>query len=415
MKLTKIGQGFLVAAVSLGLGLGITSCSPSDTIDYLFVTSNSPQGQVTSYHVDSFSGALSEVSGSPFSSGGDNPVAEVASPNGRYLYVANHDSNNVSELVIGTNGNLVAGNSYTTAGSEPVSLAINPAGTLLFVLDYYGPGYSDTTPGPGILIVYPINSDGSLGTPVTSGSTPYSGLQCFPAGVAVSANGDFVYVTNTNSVIVTTATPSTTPATPSSCPTQGTISGFSIASGGALSPLTGSPYLAGSTPTGLAIDPTSRFLYATDSAQNQLIVYTILSTGELISQNSGPFTTGTFPVAVVVDPRDQYLYVTNYNGGTISEYSISQANGVPSAGAASAISTGAPGPTCLLVDPALGRYVYTSDYIASYIGGSVLNPNTGALSTTQGAPYPAVGKPTCVAAVPHGNHATQFVSPTAGQ
>ena len=415
MKLTKIGQGFLVAAASLGLGLGITSCSPSDTIDYLFVTSNSPQSQIAAYHVDSFSGALSEVTGSPFSSGGTNPVAEVASPNERNLYVANHDSNNISEFVIGTNGNLVTGNSYTTPGSEPVSLAINPAGTLLFVLDYYGPGFSDTTPGPGILVVYPINSDGSLGTPATSGSTPYASLQCFPTGVAVSANGDFVYATNTNSVIVTTATPSTTPATPASCPTQGTISGFSIASGGALSPLAGSPYLAGSTPTGVAIDPTSRFLYATDSAQNQLIVYTILSTGELVSQNSGPFTTGTFPVAVVVDPRDQYLYVTNYNGGTISEYSISQANGVPSAGASSSISTGAPGPTCLLVDPALGRYVYTADYIGSYIGGTVLNPNTGALSTTQGAPYPAVGKPTCVAAVPHGNHATQFVSPTAGQ
>lgn len=415
MKLTKIGQGFLVAAASLGLGLGITSCSPSDTIDYLFVTSNSSQGQVTSYHVDSFSGALSEVSGSPFPSGGNNPVAEVAAPNGRYLYVANHDSNNVSELVIGTNGNLVAGNTYTTPGSDPVSLAINPAGTLLFVLDYYGPGYSDITPGPGILVVYPINSDGTLGNPVASGATPYSTLQCFPTGVAVSANGNWVYVTNTNSVIVTTATPTTTPATPASCPTQGTISGFSIASGGALSPLAGSPYLAGSTPTGLAIDPTNRFLYATDSAQNQLILYTILSTGVLNAQNGGPFTTGTFPVAVVVDPRDKYLYVTNYNGATISEYSISQANGVPSAGASSAISTGAPGPTCLLVDPALGRYVYTSDYIGSYIGGSVLDPNTGGLSTTQGAPYPLSSKPTCVAAVPHGNHATQFVSPTAGQ
>jgi 6-phosphogluconolactonase len=415
MKWTNIGQGFLVAALSLGLGLGITSCSSSDTIDYLFVTSNSSSGQVTSYHVDSQSGALSEVTGSPFSSGGNNPVSAVASPNGQFLYVANHDSNSIAELVIGTNGQLSMGHTYSTPGSEPVSMTMNAAGTLLFVVDYYAPGFSDTTPGPGALVVFPINSDGSLGSAVATGGVAYSSLDCFPTGVSVSANGDFVYVTNTNSVIVTTAAPATTPATPAGCPTQGTISGFSIASGGALTAVSGSPFAAGTTPTGIAIDPTSRFLYATDSAQNQLIVYSILSTGVLIPRNNGPFTTGTFPVAVVVDPRGQFLYVTNYNGETISEYAISQATGIPSAGASGAISSGAPGPTCILVDPALGRFVYTSDYVGSYIGGTELNPNTGALSVTQGAPYPSVGKPTCVAAVPHGNHATQYVSSTAGQ
>jgi len=65
MKWTRIGQGLLAAAACLGLGFGITSCSPSDTIDYLFVTSNSAgaggNGQVSSWHVDSQSGAISQV------------------------------------------------------------------------------------------------------------------------------------------------------------------------------------------------------------------------------------------------------------------------------------------------------------------------------------------------------------------
>ena len=94
MKLTRIGQGLLAVAASLGLGLSVTSCSPSDTIDYVFVTSNSATGsgagQISSYHVDSQSGALSAVAGSPFSSQGADPVAEVTSPNGQVLYVANH-------------------------------------------------------------------------------------------------------------------------------------------------------------------------------------------------------------------------------------------------------------------------------------------------------------------------------------
>lgn len=418
MKLTRTGQAFLAIAASLGLGLSITSCSPSNTIDYVYVTSNTPQGEISAYHADSVSGALSQVAGSPFASQGSNPVAEIASPNGQYLYVANHGSNNIAVFTVGTDGQLASTHTYTTPGSEPMSLAMNTAGTLLFVVDYYAPGYSDSAPGPGALVVYPVNSDGSLGNPVSNGGAAFTGLQCFPFGVAVSPNGDFVYVTNTNSVIATTSAPTTgtTPTgTAAGCPANGTISGFAIGSSGSLTPVTGSPFSAGSTPTGIAIDPTNRFVYATDSVQNQIIAYDILSTGVLSPLTNGPFATGTFPVSVVVDPRGLYLYVTNYNAGSISEYSIAQSTGTPDAGAAATYATDAPSPTCIVVEPALGRYVYTSDYTGSNISAGELNPNTGALSGVQNAPFPANGTPTCVTAIPHGNHASQYVSATAGQ
>jgi 6-phosphogluconolactonase len=423
MKLTKIGQGLLAVAGCLGLGLGISSCSPSDTIDYLFVTSNSTaggcsgNGEIDSYHVDSQSGAISVVAGSPVCSQGANPVAEVASPNGQYLYVANHGSNNIAEFAIGTDGQLVFAKAYTTPGSGPVSLAINNAGTLLFVLDYYQAGFSDTTPGPGALVVYPVNSDGSLGSPVASGGLSYTALQCFPGGVAVSPNGSYAFVSNTNSVVVTTSPPTTAtpPATPAGCPAQGTISGFLVSSSGVLTSIPGSPFAAGTTPTGIAIDQTSRFLYTTDSVQNQLIVYQIEGGGTLLPNINGPFATGTFPVNLVVDPRDQYLYVSNYNSSTVSEFTISQINGAPSALASSSFSTGDPGPTCILVDPALGRYVYASLSQFNAVAAAQLNPNTGVLTGVQNAPYSVTGTATCVAAVPHGNHASQTVTSTSGQ
>jgi len=422
MKLTRIGQGFLAVAASLAVGFSVTSCSPSDTIDYLFVTSNTAAGptgagQISSYHIDSESGAISPVAGSPVSSQGDNPVAEVASPNGQFLYVANHGSNNIAQFIIGTDGQLSAGKTYTTPGSEPTAIAVNTAGTFLFVLDYYAPGFSDAAPGPGVLVVFPINSDGTLGTPVASGGLSYSTLQCFPTGVAVSQNGDFVYVSNTNSVIVTTSPPTTTtpPATPASCPSQGTISGFTVSSSGVLTPISGSPFAAGTTPTGIAVDLTSRFVYTTDSVQNQLIVYSILGGGTLHPLPNGPFSTGIFPVNLVIEPRDLYLYVSNYNASTISAYTISQANGQPSALASSSFSTGDPGPTCILVDPALGRYLYSSLSQFNAVAAAQLNPNTGELTGVQNSPYSVNGTATCVAAVPHGNHATQFVTATAGQ
>jgi 6-phosphogluconolactonase len=420
MKWTRIGQSTLAIAASLGLWAGIASCNPGDTIDYLFVTSDnataSCQGQVTSYHVNSYSGALTQVAGSPFCSGGSNPVAEVATPNQKYLYVANRGSNSIAMFSIGTDGQLAAGKTYTTPGSEPTAMAINATGTLLFVVDFYQSAYSDASPGPGALVVYPVNSDGSLGAPVASGGNSFAALECFPSGVAVAPNGSYVYVTNTNSYVVTTSAPSTAapPATPSACPSGGTISGFAVASGGALTAVNGSPFLAGSTPTGIAIDPTSRFLYATDSVQNQLIAYDIQTAGFLYPLTNGPFQAGTFPVNVVVDPRGEYIYVTDYNTSSISEFTLTQSTGAPSQGASATFSTNAPSPTCILVDPALGTYVYTSDFTGSYVTGAQLNPNTGALTGTQDSPYPIDGTPTCVAAVPHGNHSTQYVSSTSG-
>lgn len=419
MKWKTIGQGLLAVTACLGMGLGVISCSPSQTIDYVFVTSNatgSTNGEVSSYHVDSASGALSLVAGSPFASQGSDPVALVASPNQQFLYVANHDTSNVAMFTIGTDGQLAAGKAYTTPGTEPVSIAINSTGTLLFVLDYYAPGFSDATPGPGALVVYPINADGSLGTPVTSGSLSYSTVQCFPGGVAVTPDGNYAYVSNTNAVIVTTSPPTsgTPPVRPATCPAQGTISGFAVAAGGSLSPVAGSPFAAGTTPTGIAVDLTSRFVYTTDSVQNQLIVYDITNGGALTPLINGPFTTGTFPVGVTVDPRDEYLYVSNYNASTISEYTISQATGQPSGLATSTFSTADAGPTCIVVDPAFGRFVYTTDSVGDYIQAGNLSPNTGVLSTIQNAPYTAIGHPTCVTAVPHGNHAIETVPVTAG-
>ncbi|HEX4037641.1 MAG TPA: beta-propeller fold lactonase family protein [Acidobacteriaceae bacterium] len=421
MKFRRISQGLVAVAACVGLGLGMTSCSPSDTIDYLYVTSNNASsgtgdGQVTAYHVDSISGALSQVAGTPTDSGGANPVAEIPNPDGKYLYIANHGSNNISEFIIGTDGQLSLGNKYTTGGSDPVSLSMNSAGTLLFVLDYYGPGFSDSNPGPGVLIVYPINSDGTLGTPVASGGLGYTQVQCFPGGVAVTPNSNYVYVSNTNSVIVTTAgyTTPTPPTPPSTCPSQGTISGFAVSTAGALSAIPGSPFLAGATPTAIAVDVTSRFVYTTDSSQNQLIVYDVGSGGALTPLPNGPFATGTLPVGIAIDPRDEYLYVTNYNGQSISGYSISQGTGLPSALASSGWNTGSPGPTCIVVDPSMGRYVYASLSLFNAVSAAGLNPNTGELTGVQNTPYDVTGKATCVTAVPHGNHANQIVPTTSG-
>lgn len=417
MKLRHLGKRLLAAASTACIALGISSCGASNTVDFVYVTSNQQDpGQINVYTVDSESGALIQIPDSPYSSGGRNPVYEVASPNGKNLYVANHDDNTIVQFGIGTDGKLYPLQTVTTPGTEPVALAINASGTALYVLDYYAPAapgqpsYTDLNPGPGAVVVYPLNSNGSFGSPLAAGAANYWGVQCFPSNLAVTPDGAYLYVTNTNAVVVTTSPPvtGTVPTLPASCPASGTISAFAVNSSGSgssqtvtgLSAVGGSPFStgSGSEPTGIVADPSSANVYVTDSALNLVDSYAVQAGGSLAP--AAAVATGTMPMGATVVAKStstRYLYVSNYTDGSLSVYSLN--SGIPSAIATS--SAGASGPLCLLADPNLGRFLYSADYVGGKVGGAMLNPSTGTLITSQGSPYGTSGQPTCVAAIPH--------------
>src|SRR5271170_3333458 len=215
MKFSKFGRAMLAAVLSLGVATAFTACGYHDTIDYVYVTNskNNP-GQINVFLARANSGQLVQIPDSPYPSGGRNPVGLVTSPNLKYLYVINHDDNTIVEFGIGTDAKLYPQHTYNTPGTFPNGIAINTAGTLLFVTDTYQPQYTAANPGPGALVVYPINSDGSLGTPVPDGNLAYYPLSLgqtnvlnptalnvptlVPAGATTGA-GTFVYVASQNS------------------------------------------------------------------------------------------------------------------------------------------------------------------------------------------------------------------------
>ena len=122
MKLSKFGRIALASVVSLGLGFGATACGPSNTIDFLYVTASKQNpGQISVYKVDSEAGILYQITDSPYGSGGRNPVADVASPNGKNLYVINHDDNTIVEFAIGTDGKLYPQQTCNLPGSYPIA------------------------------------------------------------------------------------------------------------------------------------------------------------------------------------------------------------------------------------------------------------------------------------------------------
>jgi 6-phosphogluconolactonase len=393
MKLSRFGRIALASAVSLGLGLGVVACGPPNTIDFLYVTSSKQNpGLINVYKVDSSIGALIPVT-SPQSSGGANPVAAAASPNGKNLYVANHDSSTIVVFAVSTDGSITQQQSCTTPGTLPTQLAINKADTYLYVTETYQPTYNADNPGPGAVVVYPINASGQLGatsnscTPIANGSNNFFATGNNPVAVNVTASGSNVYAVNQN---------------------DATLSAFQVGSSGALTAV--GTFTVGVAPNAIASDPTSKFLYVTDGAANQLIGFLIQLNGTLIAMQT-PFKTDILPDSVQVDPRGIYVYVANYNGNDVSAYTIDRATGNATQIAGTTTYSVDTGPTCVLIEPAEARYIYTTNFLGNTVSGLKLNPATGALAGVQNSPFEAAGQPTCSAAIAHGNHAIEVIQP----
>ncbi len=414
MKRYRIGRAALATMMSLAVGLGLTACSRDYTVAFVYAVS-SQTGTVSAFASDFQSGSLVQIAGSPFASNLTNPISVVSAPNGKFIYViGGSQDNKVLLMAVGTDGKLYGKNTYSITGSSPTSATVDPSGSFLYVTFKYQNGFTPASPGPGGVTIFPIvnkagdATDGTLGTPVTQlvGNNP--------VGVAASAKSPYVYVldadvTNTGTGLgqilgfsqdKTTGALTTVPGT-----TITTVAGKTVATG----------TNAGTTPTAIVEDPTSRFVYVTDRATNQLYGYLVsgnTSPGTLIPMTNGPFTTGLYPIALTIDPRGKYLYAVNFGASTLSSYAIDSATGNPAGVVGTGNSNiGGTGPTCVTIEPALGIYLFTSNQISATISGQQLDPHNGSLKAIENSPYDAGPLLSCVTAVANGEHASSLVNP----
>jgi 6-phosphogluconolactonase (cycloisomerase 2 family) len=414
MKWNKLGRGTLASILSLAL-VSVTACSRDYVLAYVYVTTakpltgTSPNGGVSAYAVDYQIGSLTPLADSPIQAG-RNPVTLVASPNGLNLYVVNHDDSSVGEYSIGTDGKIYLQNTYNVTGSMATAIAIDAAGKFLYVTFTYqvGPNgqqlYSPASPGPGGVTIFPINGNGSLGTP----STLKVGNN--PVGIVVSrppAGGTAVFAYVLDQEVAPKATVlgfSQNLTTGALIPTPGTVittdaTGKTVATG----------YGAGTTPSAIAEDPSARFVYITDRDTNQLYGNLVANNGSLVPMVNSPFATGIFPVGVTIDPRGKFLYVANFSSNTVGAYAIDTATGTPVGSVGSASTTVDTAPMCVTIEPALGIYLYSANNLASTVSALKLDPHNGGLSQVQNTPFPSSGLPTCAVAVANGSHPTQII------
>jgi 6-phosphogluconolactonase len=403
MKFSKMRQILLVSTIGLFVALLFSACNLV-TVDYVFLATSAgtkacPGGQIETYAVDSQSGAV-RTAAQPVCSGGKTPVALAVSADETNLYVANHDDNSVVHFTIATNGVIKSTDTVTLAAS-PVSLAVSPSGKALFVV-------SGTTSATLTEFALSSGKIGSVAAQAALTVPSYPADTIVPTAVTVLANGGAVYATAYDSSAYNPG------GTTSSNANPGWLFGFSIDSGGGLASTSGSPYNAGVKPSALVAEPTSRFLYVTDFASSQMIGYGVFSGYTLGFLQNGPFRTGNEPVGIAVDPRGKFLYTANAVDSSVSAFVIDLPTGTPSSAVnptGSSINSTDTQPSAIYVEPALGRYVYTANYLGNSVSGFRLDPTAGSLKPTQSTPYPTGAKPTAIVLIPHGNHSIQTTTP----
>ncbi len=392
MKLNKSGQLVLVSALSLTVAALTTACATL-TVDFVYVTSAraagaNNYGEVDVFEVNSESGHMRQIPTSPFPSGGRNPVAEAVSSDNTNLYVVNEDDNTIVQFTIGNDGKIYPQNTVNTPGVFPMAVSI--AGSNLYVADTYQPlsTCSPAAPCSGSIASFPIGAKGVLGSPAanTTDSTSYWPLimpsstkdVMVPTAINALASGSNVYVTTYDA-------------------TSGLGYIFQFAaSGGALTPLNnGIPVPAGVHPSAIASDPSSSYVYVTDSTSGNILGFAVGS-GTLTPLAGSPFPAGSQPSAMAIDSAGKFAAVTNSLDSTVSTYSIS-------AGALSRVGTFATGlqPVAVGIDPSLNEYIYTANFLGNNVSGFQLQSSSGNLLVTQNSPFAANAQPTAVAAIPH--------------
>lgn len=173
------------------------------------------------------------------------------------------------------------------------------------------------------------------------------------------------------------------------------LDGYSIAEGGSLAVLPGSPFTIGhpSTPRGLVSPTGSNFLYVADGLA--VDAFTVDSSGVPTAIAGSPFAGANF--SLTTDASGKFLYTAVDIPAGIVGFTIGS-NGALTAMADSPFAL--PGQTIAGMFPGIvanGSFVYVVLSGADQIAGFSINSSSGALTPIAGSPFPVSGIPTALA------------------
>jgi len=245
----------------------------------------------------------------------------VFDPLGKFAYVTGTINNSTDPLTlsnirdvietyaVGSNGSLsLISTTMEPHGTHVSDIAVNPITNTVYTVRLNQTPYGTTT-----VNAYSIGSKGALaaiGSPLTFNASG--------RGIAIDPAGKFAYIiadiTSSDSLVYE----------------------YTVASNGALTPMTTPSVSAGNIPMQMAIDPSGKYAYVINLASNNISQFTIGANGRL-SPMAMPIVTAIEPNFIGLDPAGGSIYVGSVSTGNITSYAIGS-NGSLTVGATTHIS-----------------------------------------------------------------------------
>lgn len=280
---------------------------------FLYTNNDVAPNSISAYAIGT-NGALNEIAGSPFATGGNGRGTHPGfySANriiivNNFLYVSNSGSNTISAFSIDpSSGSLVAvsGSPFSTgAVNDPtqsgISLAATPDGQYL----YAGSTAYDAQFNPAPITTFAI--DPTTGALTLTGKSPVSAGGAM-SSMKVSPDGNYLLV---------------------AIPGSKEISVFAIRGPGMLHAIHNSPYvLSSDAATSIDINCSSNVVFAGGTA-GDIYVFNFAS-GGLSPVAGSPFATGLASnMVVTLSTNDSTLYSSNQSGNTVTAFAVGS-NGI---------------------------------------------------------------------------------------
>ena len=263
-----------------------------------------PGGSVSAFAIDTASGKLKALNA--VSSGGPGPCHVSLDKSGKWLFVANYGGGSVSAYPVQADGSLGKASAFVQhAGSSvnpqrqrrPYAHSANPSPDGRFVL------VADL--GMDQVLTYPIDaSKGMATTPSTVAKIePGSG----PRHMVFAPKGKFAYLVSEMGATVTAF---------SYDPANGSLKQVQTIS------MLPKDFTGPKGAAEIAIDPSCKFLYATNRGHDSLAVFQIDGKkGTLTSVETVP-TQGKNPRHFAIDPSGKFLLAENQDTANVVEFRI---------------------------------------------------------------------------------------------
>ena len=277
---------------------------------YLYTVNNDLQRNGVAVLRRNADGSLTEIAGSPFSTGGkglgggDIDQQGAVRVHGEFVLAVNPGSDSVAVLRKGEGGKLqpVAGSPFPSGGLAPISLTVH--GDLVYVANQ-APFFAKPTTGPNVT-GFRMGTDGTL-TPIPGSTIAFLDLHG-PAQVEFNPGGETVAVTSGFQEHATSQ-----------------VHGYKVQADGTLEEGPGSPAHAtgASGNVGFAWSSAGDRIYVTNFRRSAVTVFDVdKQTGGVKQVGRAHQTKGSAACWGVLSSDGTLLYVANFVSNTISTLAV---------------------------------------------------------------------------------------------